>query len=227
LTLDGLTVLGALTLYADRPRAFAGELEHGVGLLVAAHAATAVTLTLERRRVGHLQIALESNRDIAVAMGVLMARPGITRQEAFDVLRAASQHGSRKLRDLAVEVTETGALDLPPASSAAGPGAGSASSSGSASASSGTASGTASGAAGRRSRRRRAPAGGPSTGSAVAPVRPAVASDPPGPGDRSGGGSGVAPSPGQGLAPRVVRGRAPVVQPQPRRPAPVRSPERT
>ena len=33
-----------------------------------------------------------------------MARQGITADEAFDILRRASQHSGRKLRDIASEV---------------------------------------------------------------------------------------------------------------------------
>jgi AmiR/NasT family two-component response regulator len=35
-----------------------------------------------------------------------------TRQQAFDVLRVASQNTNRKLADIAVEVADTGALTI-------------------------------------------------------------------------------------------------------------------
>ena len=53
--------------------------------------------------------ALESNRETGVAIGVLMARHGLTREQAFDVLRHASQNSNRKLAHVAGEVAETGA----------------------------------------------------------------------------------------------------------------------
>jgi hypothetical protein len=49
-----------------------------------------------------------------MAVGVLMARYKITEDEAFAMLRVASQALHRKLRDVAAEVTQTGTLpDLP------------------------------------------------------------------------------------------------------------------
>ena len=37
----------------------------------------------------------------------------ITRDQAFDLLRIASQHGHRKLAEIATEVADTGVLELP------------------------------------------------------------------------------------------------------------------
>jgi ANTAR domain len=56
--------------------------------------------------------ALESNRDIGVAMGVLMQTHRFTREQAFDVLRVASQDTNRKLADIAAEVADTGVLSI-------------------------------------------------------------------------------------------------------------------
>jgi len=70
--------------------------------------------------VENLQIALRSNRDIGTAMGILMSVQLITQDEAFDVLRRASQHGHRKLRDVAVDVIFTGALEMLPPRQAPG-----------------------------------------------------------------------------------------------------------
>jgi hypothetical protein len=46
-------------------------------------------------------------------MGVLMNRHKISRSQAFDLLRVASQNTNRKLADIAVDVADTGVLDLP------------------------------------------------------------------------------------------------------------------
>ncbi|MCW2528482.1 MAG: hypothetical protein JWM76_3342 [Pseudonocardiales bacterium] len=62
-------------------------------------------------KVANLEQALASNREIGVAMGILSARHNIRPQEAFELLRVASQHTNRKLRDLAAEVIQTGQLD--------------------------------------------------------------------------------------------------------------------
>ena len=50
--------------------------------------------------------------EIGVAMGVLMAKHNITRDQAFGLLRVASQDSNRRLAELAVEVADTGELPL-------------------------------------------------------------------------------------------------------------------
>ena len=47
-----------------------------------------------------------------MAIGILMDRHRFTRQEAFDVLKVASQNSNRKLADIAVEVADTGILTI-------------------------------------------------------------------------------------------------------------------
>jgi hypothetical protein len=112
LAVDLDDVIAGMNLYADRAFAFGRESVE-MGLLLATHAALAVSAALSKERADNLQQALESNRDIGVAMGVLMTQHKLTRQQAFDLLRVASQHSNRKLRDIAVEVADTGTLDLP------------------------------------------------------------------------------------------------------------------
>jgi GAF domain-containing protein len=101
--------IGALNLYSRHPNAFD---EHGraVGAVLAAHAAVAITTSRERERADNLERALESNREIGIAIGILMARGPQTREQAFDLLRRASQHLHVKLRDIATAVAETGEL---------------------------------------------------------------------------------------------------------------------
>jgi AmiR/NasT family two-component response regulator len=77
---------------------------------LATHAAIAMTLAASRDQNEHLRRGLESNRTIGVAIGILMSRKLTTRQQAFDLLRIASQHTHTKLRDLAEYVIDTGAL---------------------------------------------------------------------------------------------------------------------
>jgi len=112
LTLDVDDVVAGLNIYGLETNAF-GEPSREMGLLLATHASLAVSSALNRARADNLEQALESNRDIGVAMGVLMTAHRLTRQQAFDVLRVASQHTNRKLRDIALDVAETGTLDLP------------------------------------------------------------------------------------------------------------------
>lgn len=61
-------------------------------------------------QVANLEIALASNRDIGTAIGILMNSQLVTQDEAFTMLRVASQHTHRKLREVANDVIFTGAL---------------------------------------------------------------------------------------------------------------------
>ncbi|MDQ1104874.1 GAF and ANTAR domain-containing protein [Nocardioides zeae] len=90
-------VLGALNLYslaADR----IGDESLQLAELLAAAAATALGGVRERE---HLRTALESRERIGMAVGVVMERFGLDAERAFDYLARTSQHGNRKLRDVA------------------------------------------------------------------------------------------------------------------------------
>jgi hypothetical protein len=105
-------VVAALNLYATRPAAF-GPYAEIAGTVLAAHGARAVTAAAGREHAGHLETALVNRREIGVAMGVLMTRHKISRDEAFTLLRISSQHENRKLAAIATEVADTGVLRLP------------------------------------------------------------------------------------------------------------------
>ena len=62
------------------------------------------------KEIFDLERALESNREIGVAMGILMAREMCTQSQAFNRLRTASQQLNRKRRDIADDVKRTGQL---------------------------------------------------------------------------------------------------------------------
>ncbi len=111
--------LGALNLYSGATQAF-DEHACAVGTVLAAHAAVVMQGARERERAEHLDRALESSREIGMAMGVLMAQQRMTRQEAFTVLRRVSQHLNRKLHDVAVEIVDTGRLPERPTSRRSG-----------------------------------------------------------------------------------------------------------
>ncbi|WP_205260013.1 ANTAR domain-containing protein [Nakamurella leprariae] len=64
----------------------------------------------QRATIDDLGLALQSNRRIGAAIGILMARRDLTSDQAFGLLRTASQHGNRKLRDVADQVVATGRL---------------------------------------------------------------------------------------------------------------------
>lgn len=112
LFLEGEDFIAGLNLYSTSPAAFDSSSEL-VGTLVATHGAIAVAASAARERAAQLQRALLSNRDIGVAMGILMANYKVTKGQAFDLLRVASQNSNRKLTDVASNVTDTGVLTLP------------------------------------------------------------------------------------------------------------------
>jgi hypothetical protein len=104
--------IAGLNLYSTGTEAF-DERSEVVGTLIATHGALAIQMAAAREQAAQLQRALFTSRDIGMAMGVLMTQYKVTRIEAFDLLRVASQNSNRKLADLAFEVADTGTLDLP------------------------------------------------------------------------------------------------------------------
>jgi hypothetical protein len=105
-------LIAGLNLYAGKPKAFDDEAET-IGLVMATHGALALTSAVRLERIEHLERALASNRDIGVAIGILMARHLVTKQQAFDLLRVASQHTHRKIGAIALDVADTGELEFP------------------------------------------------------------------------------------------------------------------
>lgn len=98
----GDRVLGALNLYSFKVAAFRAKPNTvGLGALFASHAAVALA---GAQALEGLRSALESRETISVAMGILMAREGIPRAKAFDVLRRASQRENVKLREIAARI---------------------------------------------------------------------------------------------------------------------------
>jgi hypothetical protein len=102
-------MIAGLNLYSDQPDAFTPSAV-GIGSLLATHGAVAIAAELNRHRAVNLEHALTTNREIGVAMGVLMTRYRLTRRQAIDLLRITSQRSNRKLHDIAVEVGDTGVL---------------------------------------------------------------------------------------------------------------------
>ena len=60
------------------------------------------------RRALTFQAALSSREIIGEALGILMEREKISADQAFDILRRASQHLNIKLREVAQNLVETG-----------------------------------------------------------------------------------------------------------------------
>ncbi|MGX7677783.1 GAF and ANTAR domain-containing protein [Jatrophihabitans sp. DSM 45814] len=113
LFLEDDDLLAALNLYSTKHDAF-DDSDQTVALMFTTHASLAVTTARMHEQVEHLERALQSNRGIGVAMGVLMSQYKLTQAQAFDLLRMASQNTHRKLVDVAMDVAESGELKLPP-----------------------------------------------------------------------------------------------------------------
>ncbi len=109
--LFGNGTLGALNLYARFRQAF-GVVDRARGLLLAAlgglAASAARTHEDEARRAENLQAALVTRELIGQAQGILIERERITADQAFGILRQASQHLNIKLREVAQDLVDTG-----------------------------------------------------------------------------------------------------------------------
>jgi hypothetical protein len=101
----------ALNLYARLPAAF-DTTDRAKGLLFATLAGIALTTAEERAddhaRLANLHEALRTRELIGQAQGILIERERITGDQAFDVLRRASQHLNIKIREVARTLVETG-----------------------------------------------------------------------------------------------------------------------
>jgi len=104
-------VRGALNLYATYPSAF-GALDRARGLLLGSLAAVALSAALtheaDQQHADSIIAALATRELIGQAQGILMERDRITADQAFDLLRRASQHLNVKLREVARRLVETG-----------------------------------------------------------------------------------------------------------------------
>jgi GAF domain-containing protein len=105
------STIGALNIYASRPTAFASRESLAAGLEVAETIAVAVAnadahwqLTEQAR---NMRLAMESRAAIEQAKGVLMAQRRVDADQAFEILREASQRYNRKLRDIAAGIVES------------------------------------------------------------------------------------------------------------------------
>ncbi|MGY1711188.1 GAF and ANTAR domain-containing protein [Geodermatophilus sp. SYSU D00758] len=110
---------GALNLYSARPRAFAEE-DRETAARWASHAADALAVALRIAdsddRAGNLADGLDTRTTIGQAIGLLMAQERCTTDQAFQLLKHASQRRNVKLREVAagvVEAFERGLGDRP------------------------------------------------------------------------------------------------------------------
>ncbi len=89
--------MGSLNLYSKAPDAFDDE-DIAVGSVFAAHAAVALA---GATREAQLEAKADTRDVIGMAKGMIMARQEVSDDEAFDILRRASQRTNVRLRDMA------------------------------------------------------------------------------------------------------------------------------
>lgn len=101
----------SLNLYSHLPSAF-GAVDRARGVLLASLVASTRSAAQvhedDEALVANLHAALGTRELIGQAEGILMERDRITADQAFDVLRKASQHLNVKLREVAQKLIDTG-----------------------------------------------------------------------------------------------------------------------
>jgi GAF domain-containing protein len=103
LIVDGAKV-GALNLYSDTPGALSRSADQAA--VLAAFASVAMIATSRHQLVADLRAGLHSNREIGKAVGLLMAHHKVSDEDAFALLRKASQDMNIKLARVAREVVD-------------------------------------------------------------------------------------------------------------------------
>ncbi|MCU1617033.1 MAG: Two component response regulator with antiterminator output domain [Frankiales bacterium] len=102
------TSVGALNIYSGLRRAFASPESLEAGLEVAEAIAVAVVNADAHAQLSeqahHMRLAMESRAVIEQAKGVLMAQRHVDADQAFEILREASQRYNRKLREIALGI---------------------------------------------------------------------------------------------------------------------------
>ncbi|KIH98587.1 hypothetical protein LP52_12220 [Streptomonospora alba] len=98
--------LGALDLYSYRPRAF-GEDAPELGWVFASHAALAIA---GAQREATLREGYATREEIGEAIGIVMERRRITKDQAFELIKTTSMNTNTKVRDVARNIARTGEI---------------------------------------------------------------------------------------------------------------------
>jgi ANTAR domain len=102
----------ALVLGSVEAEYFTAELSTLADVFVD-HATVGLARAAAQEKSANLQAALDSNRRIGIALGIIMSRLGCTEDKAFGMLRNASQLSHRKMREVAEDVILTGLIPEP------------------------------------------------------------------------------------------------------------------
>lgn len=103
---DGEETFGSLNMYSSRAHAFDAHAQ-ALGQVFASHAAVALKAAITEAGI---EQAIRSRDVIGQAKGILMERHHISADEALHMLRRTSDDRNIKIRTLAGQVTESGAL---------------------------------------------------------------------------------------------------------------------
>jgi GAF domain-containing protein len=102
--------IGALNNYSSKPNSFSSPKSVEAGREVAEVVAVAVANADAHWQLGeqarNMRIAMDSRAVIEQAKGVLMAQRHVNAEEAFEILREASQRYNRKLREIAQGIVD-------------------------------------------------------------------------------------------------------------------------
>ena len=107
--------IGALNLYSRSEGPFPEGAKAAVEVVAAQGAialANAQTLQATKRLVEQLEVAIESRETIGAALGIVMERENVSEQEAFEMLKSASQNTNVKLREVAKMIIDQKKKDL-------------------------------------------------------------------------------------------------------------------
>lgn len=110
---DPVAAFGSLNNYGNKACAFDADARECV-MPLTAHLGAVVTLAARAAQADtttrQLSEAVATRDVIGQAKGILMERDRLTADEAFDVLKRASQRLNRRLRDVADDLTHTGEI---------------------------------------------------------------------------------------------------------------------
>jgi AmiR/NasT family two-component response regulator len=77
------------------------------------HERVAVALATATMKCANLKVGLASRREIGIALGIIMDRHKLSADQTFDLLRRISQRVHRKVRDIALDIAESGETERP------------------------------------------------------------------------------------------------------------------
>jgi hypothetical protein len=100
-----------LTFYSTWPHAF-DEVAVATGAIFAAYCTLSAISRLLEDEI-HPRRAMETHREIGIALGILMAREQLSSDQALGRLAEASHHLHRRLADVATHLARTGTLPPP------------------------------------------------------------------------------------------------------------------